>query len=274
VVNDLGSTVIDSFKKGTFRFADFTILPKQGVWKDWLQSNPRLWKWLVRRKEQKDRKKRLKEGLQFPSGDDEMNNMDQVTADDSEALHPNMTTLSQELTDDKQHQVPPDAVLARRLALAIRQVATDLKSVAADTKHYTFEEWAELTRLIRFTSQGENEAIAEENEEGIIEWDWIGETSPMMSGQSEPEFVLDRLCESLGRYMRRVELGKELMANPDAAKWKYEGGDGYHCGDADLNNAWAHTIESKGRKHRSDTSSSHSRGLSKKTEHHTNPEKR
>jgi hypothetical protein len=37
----------------------------------------------------------------------------------------------------------------------------------------------------------------------MVEWDWIGEDSPMMSGQSEPEFVLQRLCESLTRYVRR-----------------------------------------------------------------------
>jgi potassium channel subfamily K len=231
VVNDLGSTVIDSFKKGTFRFADFTILPKEGVWKDWLQSNPRLWKWLISRKEERDRKKRLKEGLQFPSAADEDGDVDQETAEDSEALHPNMATLSRELTNDSQHQVPSDTVLARRLALAIRQVATDLKSAFADSKHYTFEEWAELTRLIRFTSQGEDEAIAEESEGGLIEWDWIGETSPMMSGQSEPEFVLDRLCESLGRYMRRAEKHREQAEGLDAAKRhnKHE----HHRGDED-----------------------------------------
>jgi potassium channel subfamily K len=246
VVNDLGSTVIDSFKKGTFRFADFTILPKEGVWKDWLQSNPHLWAWLIRRKEERERKKRMKEGLQFPSSNDDAANVDEETAEDSEALHPNMETLSSELTNDENRDTPPDAVLARRLALAIRQVATDLKSQFADSKTYTFEEWAELTRLIRFTSKGDDEAIAEETEDGLIEWDWIGETSPMMSAQSEPEFVLDRLCESLGRYMRRVERGREKLAGLEAEKWNQKGGDGYHYGDVDLNNAWGHTINEKG----------------------------
>jgi potassium channel subfamily K len=36
----------------------------------------------------------------------------------------------------------------------------------------------------------------------LIEWDWIGEDSPMMSKGSEAEFVLDRLCESMQRYIK------------------------------------------------------------------------
>jgi len=72
-------------------------------------------------------------------------------------------------------------------------------------KRYTFEEWAELTRLIRFTGvERPEEAVAEEDED-VIEWDWLGENSPLMTHVSEPEFVLDRLCESLVRYTRRVE---------------------------------------------------------------------
>ena len=43
----------------------------------------------------------------------------------------------------------------------------------------------------------------EEEEEGIVEWDWIGEDSPMLAEETESEWVLDRLCESLGRYMRK-----------------------------------------------------------------------
>jgi potassium channel subfamily K len=242
LINDLGGTVIDSFKKGTFRFADFTILPKEGVWKDWLQSKPKLWKWLLRRKEKREQKKRLKEGLQYPSAND---TADLENAEDSAALHPDLDTLSKELTDDKKHQVPSDAILARRLALAIRQVAIDLKSADADTKYYTFEEWAELTRLIRFTSQGDDAAIAEEKEDGLIEWDWIGETSPMMSGQNEPEFVLDRLCESLGRYMRRVERYKERTAGKEADLECDKGADGFHCHDGIFGDPWQQSAGEK-----------------------------
>ena len=48
----------------------------------------------------------------------------------------------------------------------------------------------------------------EEEEEGIVDWDWIGEDSPMLAEETESEWVLDRLCESLGRYMRKQMGGR------------------------------------------------------------------
>jgi potassium channel subfamily K len=39
----------------------------------------------------------------------------------------------------------------------------------------------------------------------LLNWDWIGENSPMLATQTEPEWVLDRLCESLIRYVSTQE---------------------------------------------------------------------
>ena len=50
---------------------------------------------------------------------------------------------------------------------------------------------------------GWREEVEEEEEhEGLVEWDWIGENSPMLADESETEWVLERLCESLNRYTR------------------------------------------------------------------------
>ena len=50
----------------------------------------------------------------------------------------------------------------------------------------------------------EVEEMEEEEEvEGLVEWDWIGENSPMLSDMTEAEWILERLCESLNRYTRR-----------------------------------------------------------------------
>ncbi|TID26736.1 voltage-gated potassium channel [Venturia nashicola] len=198
LVNDLGRTVIDKFKKGTFRFADFTILPKEGVYRDWIESKPRLFGFLKSRQEQKQKERRMKEGIPFP---DEAQSQ---PADDPDvnSLHPNLETLTNELTDDLEPEGRDHAVLARHLAVAIRSVASDLKS--SEKKHYTFEEWAEFMRLIRFTGEPSEGAVPNESQ-GVFEWDWIGPKSPMMSDLSEPEFVLDHLCESLGRYMKTAE---------------------------------------------------------------------
>lgn len=48
------------------------------------------------------------------------------------------------------------------------------------------------------------------NEEGLVNWDWIGDDSPMMSGVTESQWLLDRLCESLVRLERRKEVAYEM----------------------------------------------------------------
>jgi potassium channel subfamily K, other eukaryote len=200
LISDMGATVIDSFKRGTFRFADFTVLPKEGAWRAWLETHPRILRWLRHRKHKREQRKRMKDGMPFPSRNDpEIEDID--TQADERALNPNLNRLAHEVKTDEKKQ-PNESVLARRLALAIRKVAEDFKS--DHNIMYTFEQWAEYTRLIRFTTEPRDEALLEE-EAGLIEWDWIGEDSPMMTSQSEPEFLLDRLTESLARYMRRVE---------------------------------------------------------------------
>jgi potassium channel subfamily K, other eukaryote len=204
LISDMSTTVIESFKRGTFIAADFTILPKANIWTEFVNAHPRIKGWLVQRKAEKARKKRLKEGMQvggvLAEADPEKNSTDNLANADP-AMRPSIDTIAREVTQDASHP-PNPARMARRLAVAIRSVAADLR--ASTERQYSFEEWAELTRLIRFTGDSMDKAVNEE-EEDVIEWDWLGEDSPMMTHQSEPEFVLDRLCESLVRYTRRVE---------------------------------------------------------------------
>ncbi|KAF2768260.1 hypothetical protein EJ03DRAFT_383454 [Teratosphaeria nubilosa] len=181
LISDLGDTVIKKFKTGTFRLADFTVLPKHGVWRDFVEEQHWLVTWLQQRKERKEAKKRLEEG--FRTGPD-----------------PNLvpTPTIDELARDE----PSHVELARRLPAAIKKVAADVKN--SSNKHYSYEEWVEFTRLIRFSARKpEDRETADEEEEGLIEWDWIGEDSPMMSKGSEAEFVLERLCESMNRWVKQ-----------------------------------------------------------------------
>jgi potassium channel subfamily K, other eukaryote len=182
LVSSLGETVINKFKQGTFRLADFTVLPKEGVWREIIERYPQLFNWLQRKKEEHEAKHRLEEGFQIgPSPEDE---------------------LPAPTIDELAHEEPSDADLAKRLPRAIRKVAEDMKS--NPHKRYTYEEWVEITRLIRFSAQKEEDRETDEDDEGLIEWDWIGENSPMMSRGSEAEFVLARLCESMTRYIKHV----------------------------------------------------------------------
>lgn len=182
LVSDMGDTVINHFKQATFTLADFTVLPKSGVWRSWLEKHPWILQWIQARKEQKAAKRRLEEG--FPAGPD--------PADD-----PEPPTI-EELAEEK----PTEQELAKKLAKAIRATAHDMR--AEPNKRYNYEEWVKFTQLIRFSARNPEEVMEEEADEGLIEWDWIGEDSPMMAKEKEPEFVLDRLCESMNRYVRRM----------------------------------------------------------------------
>jgi len=53
LISDMGDTVISSFKRGTFKLGDLTVLPKAGLWHDLLKSNPWLYNWIKKRVEKK-----------------------------------------------------------------------------------------------------------------------------------------------------------------------------------------------------------------------------
>lgn len=183
LVSDLGETVISKFRKGTFVLADFTVLPKAGVWRGFLENHPWLLNWVQLRIERHDAKKRIAAGFQLGPG--------------PEAELPPRTI------HDLAVEEPSDEELARQLPAAIRKAAEDLRR--NPKKKYSYEEWVEFTRLIRFSARKEEDRETEnEEEEGLIEWDWIGEDSPMMSKLSECEFLLERLVESLDRYIKHV----------------------------------------------------------------------
>ncbi|KAI9663088.1 MAG: Potassium channel [Bathelium mastoideum] len=184
LISHMGDTIIAGFKEGTFTVADWTLLPKKGIWRAFLNKNPRLLNRIQKREETREANKRVEEG--FQTG---------LDGDDQALPTPTIVELATEKLDEH--------ALAKKLASAIRKTAYDLKHDKDDQKRYTYEDWAEFTRLIRFTSKRGREEIDDEEEDGLIDWDWIGEDSPMMAGQSEAEFVLDRLCESMTRFIRR-----------------------------------------------------------------------
>lgn len=192
LISDLGDTVISRFKQGTYRIADFTVLPREGAWREFLNRHPRLLNWIQDKKTAYEARKRLEEG--FPTGPEPEVAKEPPTLD--------------ELA--KEEDAPPtEKELARRLAGMIRKIAKDIKDQSSAGKSYSYEEWVEITQLIRFTAfdrkRSEEDADGDgQPDEGLIEWDWIGEDSPMMARGSEAEFVLDRLCESLNRYIRKL----------------------------------------------------------------------
>ncbi|RDW93481.1 potassium channel family protein [Aspergillus mulundensis] len=121
------------------------------------------------------------------------------------------------LEDLARNPSPPSPELAQQLAQAIQQTIKD--ALTGEAKEYSYEEWVGFTRLIQFTNPNVNTnntpmtgmngdgaasgsgMALDEDEYGVLSWDWIGEQSPLLAEKTEPEWVLDRLCESLVRYV-------------------------------------------------------------------------
>jgi potassium channel subfamily K len=194
LISDMGDTVVAAINRGTFTLADWTVMPREGAWKDFLQEHPKIHKWLEDYNNKREAKKRLDTGFALQNPDVDIEAQDGNNHEISQSLKPTLELLA-EKADQTEHQ------LARKLALAIKRAAQDLH--AEPPKKYSYEEWVEFTRLIRFSAKSKEEVLVDQDEEGLVEWDWIGEESPMLADVTEAEWVLDRLCESLNRYTRR-----------------------------------------------------------------------
>jgi potassium channel subfamily K len=210
LISHMSGTVVASFRRGTEVVADYVVLPQSHVYKSFLASIPGLPKLIASHQE----KKRVKRGFPLEGAGDA--NMDSGEAgqprhiDSVAESHPHRTL--EELARD-----PSPLELAQQLAFAIRRAARHARE--GKRKQYSYEEWVEFTRLIQFTDPRSRESAShrdhppneggsvnmEEDEYGLVNWDWIGENSPMLAKQTEPEWVLDRLCESLVRYVSSQE---------------------------------------------------------------------
>jgi potassium channel subfamily K len=209
LASDLTGTVVSVFSHWSNRIAEMTMLPRYGAWRHAMERYPWLFlhlpTWIQRRAEARAAKERVRAG--FVVGDaidgkdpEKGTGMSPSTRDstpsnenlnekekEKEREHTNDAlaagTVSPTLSDiAHQHdadvagkgKIPDAAALARQLALAIRRTAHEL-GTEKDKKKYSYEEWAEFTRLIRFSAAGGVvQALREEEDEGLVEWDWIG----------------------------------------------------------------------------------------------------
>jgi len=220
LVSDLGDTVVAKFKTWSDEIADFTVLPKSGIWRSFVEKYPWLLNHLQRRIDKHNASKRLRKGFDVsdPQQDTTANEQEQADSDNnadpdlSLTNHPTLPSLALDST-----QIPTHASLSRRLALSIKNISLDFR--LPQPKRYTYEEWVEFTRLIRLTTPERlnrdlgtqlTHTVTHEDEEGLVNWDWIGDNSPMMASVTETEWLLERLCESLVRLERRKEVACEM----------------------------------------------------------------
>lgn len=185
LVSDLADTIISTFQSWTNSLADFTILAKDGIWRELLNRRLPFVQAHQNRKQRREEERRVEEGFHT-----------EAEAEEEEEKAMNRAKTIEQLAVDRQHP-RNEHELAKRLANAIKRVASHVKD--DKPRRYSYEEWVEYTELIRFTRDEEQEA--EEDEQGLIEWDWIGQDGPIMS-RNEPSWLLDRLVESMTRYVR------------------------------------------------------------------------
>lgn len=274
LVQEMARTVVTAVNRGIFKVAEWTVLPKEGVVRDFLDTHPALRATLTHISTRRQKRKRIARGIQvqipgdpglaarhgdgndtdvergergesfreaaqaakakskskakadeaarirgmsiFDSpeasadadadantpqakdADDGQNEGGGAEADAEGREREPMTSLERLAAEhDAEHD------LARQLAWAIKSVAHDLR--AKPPRRYPYEQWVHFTQLIRFSRRTREEVARIEEEDGLVEWDWIGEDSPMLADITEAEWLLDRLCESLNRYMRRQE---------------------------------------------------------------------
>jgi len=210
LISDLGDTAIGGFKRKVLEYGGFAFLGKGRGWG---------LDWFSKRKEGIQRKlsmvgiahekaPRLEHGKlgRRHTGSDELED------------EPEDTRIPKTIEELAQEELS-EPVMIRRLGYAIRRVADDMKH--DHYKRYSYEEWVEFTRLIRFTEldratksslDPSKQLEYDEALDGLIEWDWLDSNSPMTSEQPEAEWVMDRLLESLIRTFRKADLVEALAS--------------------------------------------------------------
>jgi potassium channel subfamily K, other eukaryote len=74
----------------------------------------------------------------------------------------------------------------------------------------------------------------EEKSEGVVKWSWIGNNSPLMGDQSEPEWLLEKLFAKLEESLRQQwKAGEEEREEKNAARGDYGGNDERRDDEAD-----------------------------------------
>ncbi|KAJ5620235.1 hypothetical protein N7510_004219 [Penicillium lagena] len=226
LISKMSDTVVASFKHGTEKIGDWLVLPQSGKYKIFLGHFPCILGFMEKHEEKKRVQRGFQVGADADTNEDEDAEMGNQSTSTPDPNHPKRTI--EELAEAK----PSSFELAQQLAFAIRRTTKD--ATDGERKRYSYEEWVEFTRLIQFTdprirppssSSTESRQIPgadggpieeEEDEFGVFNWDWIGENSPMLAKQTEPEWVLDRLCESLIRYVSTQETKRAARHGKDA----------------------------------------------------------
>ncbi|KAL1608046.1 Potassium channel [Paraconiothyrium brasiliense] len=146
LVSDLGDTVVEKFRRWSDKFADFTVLPKHGIWRTFLDKHPsllRLVNWVEKRVAERKARKRVARGFELDNPDKPVEdpNWDAQVRDvaaaeaqieeppddaDNDAIAPTLPVLAAEADKDALGKVPGPKAIAHHIALCIKRVAADM----------------------------------------------------------------------------------------------------------------------------------------------------
>ncbi|KAH8723600.1 hypothetical protein GQ44DRAFT_709765 [Phaeosphaeriaceae sp. PMI808] len=131
LVSDLGDTVVAKFKKWSDELADFTVLPKEGIWRGFVEKHPWLLAWLQNRIASHQANQRIRKGFDVadPNADERAVASSTPDIEDPDlelTQHPTISALAAEAEADSLTN-PTQASLSRRLALSIQKVSLDFR---------------------------------------------------------------------------------------------------------------------------------------------------
>ncbi|KAK6529382.1 Potassium channel [Arthrobotrys megalospora] len=229
LVSNLGDTVVLIVKNVTLWLGEWTVLPEEklsqlGGRNRWLKSERR------RRKQQ-----RIRESLEFQEAQRQRQQQrnDQLDDDNNEAeekrelerIGAGLVIREEKEERNRWSAEDSNAFLLHDLAYAIQKLMPDLTGELP--RQYSYEEWSSYLKLINTPDprpgSGRRPRPKELEAEGgkpVGETDWLGENSPLMSRQSETEWLLTRLCSRLEGCLREE---KETARRRSKGKARGEG---------------------------------------------------
>lgn len=141
LIQEMSATVISAVNNWTMTLADFTVLPKKGIFKVALDKNPALKDWVTGFVQRKEGEKRVREGFQIQNPDDlalrrvgtagsengRLDDDENIAPEDKRAIPAALHTVDDEVRDGVDED-GTDHDLASQLAHTIKGVAQDLRA--------------------------------------------------------------------------------------------------------------------------------------------------
>ncbi|KAF3095659.1 Potassium channel [Orbilia oligospora] len=223
LVSNLGDTIIVIIKNVTLWLGEWTILPEEklpdlGGRNRWLKTET-----------QRRRQRRIQGSEKFQQAQREreeqrrreLRDDDEEDIEEKRALERIGTGLinREGMERDTGSGEERNKRLFHDLAFSIQKLMPDLASKSP--KQYGYEEWSSYLKLINMQDPRSKIQPAPKVGEAGVERhpkdDWLGENSPLMSRQSETEWLLTRLCSRLEECLRE-ERDKEKKKRKGKAR--------------------------------------------------------